>query len=260
MKNLLIIYILISVLLISCSSKKKDKGNAIDLKKSEIAGNRKDNKGEQNATTRPTRPNTVLLTGNPNHRLITVYKEKISRDGKRRYIDGNYFHRTYPYYNNEWVKTWHGHFMPGIEAVYGFNMFNIGHYNVKTKRRNFLFEKPVLVKTLYYPALEQDTLNLEPVTRNYYLVSAYNEDTNNDSIINHKDLRRFFHFDIEGLEKTMLIPSNYSVLSSEYDRQIDVMYIFARLDENRNGSRDKNEPIHIFEVDLKTPGKADRVY
>lgn len=255
-----LIFSLIFILLISCSPKRKKKGNEIDLKQTEVYGAGKDKKGVQEAIELPTRPNTVLLTGNPEHRLITVYKEKISKDGKRRYIDGNYFHRTYPYHDNEWCKTWHGHFMPGIEAVYGFNMFNIGHYNVETKRRNFLFERPVLVKTLYYPSLEQDTLNGEPVSRNFYLVSAYNEDTNNDSIINHKDLRRFFHFDIEGQEKTILIPLDYSVLSSEYDRQIDVMFVFAKHDENKNGSREKNEPIHIFEVDLKDPRKADRVY
>jgi hypothetical protein len=45
--------------------------------------------------------------------------------------------------------------------------------NSKTKKE--LFDKPVLIKTLYYPAFAKDTLNSKVVTRDYMLVSVYNK-------------------------------------------------------------------------------------
>ncbi|MEM9887809.1 MAG: hypothetical protein AAF849_18080 [Bacteroidota bacterium] len=50
-----------------------------------------------------------------------------------------------------------------------------------------------------------------------------------------KDLRRFYHFDLEVSKKTDLIPKNYSVMSSEFDPENDFMYVFARMDESKKG-------------------------
>ena len=143
--------------------------------------------------------------------------------------------------------------MPGFAAVYGYNFINVSHYNNVTNTQNELFDKPVLIKTLYYPAFSNDTLNFQPVKREYYMVSVYNEDTNQDGYINVKDLRRFYLFDINGELKKELVPLNYSIMSSEYDQENDFMYIFAKLDQNENGQMEENEPTHIFWVSLKDP-------
>ena len=137
---------------------------------------------------------------------------------------------------------------------------NIGHYDLETKTKNNLFEKPVVIKTLYYPSFIQDALNYRPTQRDYYMVSVYDEDTNQDSLINQKDLRRFYHFDLFGKDKKTLIPKNYSVLSSEYDPENDFMFIFANLDENKNGKREEAEPVHAFWLDLKAPDTGERLY
>jgi hypothetical protein len=83
------------------------------------------------------------------------------------------------------------------------------------------------------------------------LVSVYDEDTNKDTLINKKDLRRFYHFDAKVSVKTQIIPPNYSVIRSQYDSKNDLMYIFASLDEIKNGTQEKTESIHIFWFSLK---------
>ena len=86
------------------------------------------------------------------------------------------------------------------------------------------------------------------------------DSTNNDSLINYKDLRRFYHFDLNARKKTSLIPQSYSVLSSQYDYLNDFMFIKAKQDTNRNGKRDITEPIHIFWINMQDPKQAKRAY
>jgi hypothetical protein len=157
-------------------------------------------------------------------------------------------------------NQWNYNFMPGLEAVYGYNLVSISHYDTETQTKRNFFEKPVLVRTLYYPSYSKDTLNHEPINRNYFMISVYDEDTNKDGFINMKDLRRFYYFDINVKNKKALIPTNYSVIKSEYDPANDFMYVFAKLDENKNGKSDDKESIHIFWIDLKNPERTGRHY
>ncbi|MFK8008503.1 MAG: hypothetical protein AB8H03_19245 [Saprospiraceae bacterium] len=264
MKIIFIGMILLSFLS-SCENNELKKQNGISLDEIES-----EEKGSSTQTKKElrTRPSNVLLTGHSNHRLVTVYKINYNSRTKAYYTGTNNFLRNYSYsYDESYdgygsgrrVKT-HQFFMPGIEAVAGYNMMNVSHYNFKTKEKSNLFEKPVLVNTLYYPCLQQDSLQGQPINRDYYMVSVFDEDTNQDSLINRNDLRRFYHFDLDGLNKSPLIPSNYSVMSSEYDAENDVMYVFAKLDRNANGKREEEEPIHIFWLDLKIPKMGERLY
>lgn len=268
MKNIFFFIISISFLL-SCSQETtKEKG--IVLTQTTVRDGIS-NFLEEDENTRPftSRPSDVLLTAHPNYRMVTIYKVNYHEGGyssrsrrPKSFIGTNRFHRNYfNYYdeNNKEARRY-THFMPGIEAVYGYNMVNVGHYDMATKKRQNLFEHPVLINTVYYPALLQDSLNNQPITRDYYMVSAYDEDTNQDSIINHKDLRRLYHFNLQGEAKTPLVPLNYSVLSSEYDAENDYMYVFARWDENNNGRREEEEPVQVFWLDLKSPRLGERLY
>lgn len=144
--------------------------------------------------------------------------------------------------------------------TYGYNILNVAHYNRATNTRNNLFDKPVLVNNIYYPSTEPDSINEKPVIRDYYLISVYDEDTNGDGLINNKDLRRFYHFDLDGKNKTTLIPSNYSVLGSQYDNQNDQLFIRAKLDKNDNGMLEIDEATHLFWIDLKNSKPGVRMY
>lgn len=203
-----------------------------------------------------TKPSTVLLTGNPQVRLTTLYKVNYDKKTREGFIGSNSFHYNY----NEEAYAWNNHIMPGFEALYGYNLVNISHFDTESKQSHTLFEKPVLIKTFYYPSFETDSLNNKPVERSYFLLSVYDEDTNKDGYINTKDLRRFYHVDINGKTFTSLIPSDYSVFKSEYDSGNDFMYLFAQQDSNQNGKHDPQEPIHIFLVDLKMPSHSIRLY
>ena len=200
-----------------------------------------------------TRPSSVLLTGVPNVRLTTIYKVNVNKKDNSTFIGSNSFHYRYEETEGNNGNNWNNNLMPGLEAVYGYNMVNISHYDIKENKQKTFFEKPVLVRTLYYPTFSKDTLNHKPINRNYFIVSVYNDDTNKDGFINLKDLRRLYLFNINGVKQKALIPENYSVFKSEFDPDNDFMFVFAQLDSNNNGQQDEGEPIHIFWIDLKDP-------
>jgi hypothetical protein len=207
-----------------------------------------------------TRPSNVLLTGVPNVRLTTIYKVNVNKKDNSTFIGSNSFHYRYEETEGNIDNNWNNNLMPGLEGVYGYNLTNISYYDIKENKQKNFFEKPVLVRTLYYPAFSKDTLNGKPVNREYFIVSVYNDDTNKDGFVNLKDLRRLYLFDINGIRQKALIPENYSVLKSEYDSDNDFMFVFAQLDNNSNGRQDEGEPIHIFWIDLKDPNKTGRQY
>jgi hypothetical protein len=248
--------------LFSCSGKRNSlatKGFSVET--TDETRNTEDNEEVNPALEFRTRPSSVLSTNNPTYRLTTIYKVNYDKEKKRTFIGSNYFHFSY---NEDKANNWHSHFIAGLSAVYGYNFVNVSHYNTETKTQKTLFEEPVLIRTMYYPAfnsdLEKDTLNYKAIERNYILVSAYDEDTNKDNKIDAKDLRRFYYFDMEGNNKMPLVPTNYSVLSSEYDMANDFMYVFAKQDTNKNGSREEEEEIHIFWIDLNNPQNKGRNY
>lgn len=198
-----------------------------------------------------TRPGPVISTAHDEHRITPVFKVNHDKKG-RPFIGSIAYHKNYRRYYSDYDND-PGHFMPGLEAIYGFNIVNFSHHRIDSVEQNLLFEQAALIKTLYYPALETDSINDEPIIRDYYLVSAYDQDSNRDSLINYKDLRHFFYFDVNGQTQTPLVPLNYSVLNCRYDRSNDYMYVYAQQDSNSNGKRDSKEPIHVFWVDLKNP-------
>lgn len=200
-----------------------------------------------------TRPRNVLLTGNNEHRLTAIYKLNFNQRSQRYFTGSNEFYQEYRYYNGEEQEKWNNHHLPGFEIVSGYNMVNVSHFNIKTDSQNTFFARPVLIKNLYYPTFRRDSLNGKPILRNNYFVSVFDEDTNKDGLINPKDLRRFYYFDIDGKNQEALIPLDYAVTNSEYDPGNDRMYIFARKDENRNGQFDIEDPVSIFWIDLKNP-------
>lgn len=207
-----------------------------------------------------TKPRNVLLTYHAAHRLTPIYKVNYHKKTNKPFTGSNAFHANYWYFGEQGGNNWNRNFMPGFEAVYGYNFVNISHFNNESKEAHLFFEEPVLVKTLYYPAFSKDTLNGVSVKRNYYMVSVYDEDTNEDGYVNVKDLRRFYYFDINASNKSTLIPKNYSVLSSEYDPENDFMYVFAQLDKNENGQMEYEEPTHIFWIDLAAPSNRGSQY
>ena len=206
-------------------------------------------------------PSEIIITGNSNYRLLPLYKTKKPTKGATTIVDDvrKIASSSYDEYSGS-DNMLYAHYMPGIDIHYGYKLLNISHYNYLTGKQTFLFSKPVLVKSIYYPSYIQDSINKIPVVRNYYLVSVYDKDTNKDTLINRKDLRRFYSFSEDALVKVQLIPDNYSVFRSQYDFGKDIMYIFAKFDVNKNGIIDENEPTHVFWIDLKNPQKAKRFY
>lgn len=203
-------------------------------------------------------PANVILTGIANEKLIPIYsKFKVGTVGAvaavRKY--SSYDVSEYDNTTNEYE-----HFMPGLDVLYGYKLLNIAHYNLKENKLSYFFKTSALIKTLYYPATIQDSIGKQPINRNYYLVSAYDQDTNKDSLINKKDLRHFYCIEANNSIKTLLVPKGYSVKKSQYDFKDDLMYLYATHDSNNNGSVEENEPTHIFYINLKQPTLAVKVY
>lgn len=253
--------LLVTSCLISCN-KKDDKQSEEQIAISSTADESRGNDSLLNSVSGnvtmkqiSTFPSKVILTGLADHRLVSIYKSKATTNSTE-----NSSRSSYSYDSDESGDESNEHFMPGIDILFGYNLLNIAHYDLKLEKGNYLFSHPVLVKTLYFPSFTQDSLDNQPINRNYYLVSVYDEDTNKDSLINKRDLRRFYHFDASSNIKKLLIPIDYSVVRSQYDSKNDLMYIFARQDENKNGTQDKTEPVHVFWFSLKTPDIAKLLY
>jgi len=249
--------VLFALLSFSCSSKKVSneeqiRAEPVETPDSTVANSIQGNLSLQEISSTP---NRIVLTGHPEHRLVTVYKS--TPQGAPA---SGYSYSRSSYYYDDGPSEREEHFMPGIDLIYGYNLLNIAHYDLKAQKLNFLFDHPVLIKALYYPSLEQDSLYDEPITRDYYMVSVYDADTNADTLINKKDLRRFYYFNSSSAKRVQLIPAEYSVVRSQYDPPNDIMYIYARYDENANGRIEKKEPLHIFWFNLKQPAKATRLY
>jgi hypothetical protein len=258
-----IVFILLIVFCFSCSSKRTDVKDeqiiAINTTEDETNSDSTSNSISGNMAMHqiPSIPNNVILTGLVNHRLVSIYKQRLQ--GNTTIVDDIRQKAFYSEYSGS-DNMEYTHYMPGIDILSGYKLLNISHYDFATEKQNLFFNKPVLIKTLYYPAFEQDSINKIPVNRNYYLVSVYDEDTNKDTVINKKDLRHFYHFEETATIKTSLLPKDYSVIRSQYDYGKDIMYLYAKLDANKNGIVDKNESLHIFWIDLKNPQKAKRLY
>jgi len=261
MRNLTTILILILVAMVTSCSNGNSKFNEKGFSVSSVENNETEQDAGLNGDSLKfeTQPGGVLLTGIPNVRITTIYKVNFDKK-KKTFIGSDNFYYKYRYEDSGTGNNWNNNIMPGIEAVYGYNMVNVSHYDIKENKQKYFFEKPVLIKTLYFPTFSKDTLNNKPVNRDYFIVSVYDEDTDKDGFINLKDLRRIYLFNINGEKQKALVPENYSVLKSEYDSDNDFMYVFAQLDTNKNGRRDEGEPIHIFWINLKNPDKTGRLY
>lgn len=261
MKYLPILILFFAVTLLSSCSRKKhyEKGFSVGPESETLNSKHIDGLSQDSATIK-TRPSGVLLTGFSEYRLTTIYKLNYDERDDDYYTGSNQFYRNYSEIGYTQGNQWNYNFMPGLQAVYGYNLVNVSLRNVSTQKQKQIFDDPVLIKTLYYPSFTKDTLFNQPIKRNYYLMSVYNEDTNRDGYINLSDLRRLYYFDINGENKQNLIPINYSVMSSEYDCVNDFMYVFAQLDENKNGQRDDTEEIHVFWIDLNNPKNHGKQY
>ncbi len=251
----------ISILLMSgCSGQQSfDKGFPVSPETQSVS--KEDIHGiYQDSISIKTRPGSVLLSAFPEYRLTPIYKLNFNKSDEHYFTGSNYYYRNYSEIGYTQGNQWHYNFMPGLNAVYGYNMVNVALKDVQSQKQTLLFDKHVLIKTLYIPSISKDTLNQKPVKRNYYLVSVYDEDTNNDAYISQKDLRRFYLFDLDGNCIANLVPENYSVISSQYDYANDMMYVYAQLDENKNGQREETEPVHIFWIDLNNPDSNGQQY
>ena len=256
--NIILILFSLFSLIVSCSKNKlEEKGFQVS---SDNDDNHQSNGFNKDSLRFDTQPSSVLLTGISNVRLTTIYKVNLNKEDKTTFIGSNCFHYVYSESEDKTAINCNHHIMPGFEAVYGYNLVNVSHYDILENRPKNFFEKPVLIKTLYYPSFSQDTLNKLLINRTYFMVSAYNEDTNKDGFINPKDLRRFYLFNLKGEKQKALVPENYSVLKSEYDPGNDFMYVFAKFDSNKNGQQDDKEPTHVFWIDLKDPNKTGQLY
>ena len=251
------ISIIILATLYSCKNKIKTKGQSISLSETSTTFDTSSGiSSSNNFTQLNTTANDLILTGNDKIRLLPIYKIPQSHDKNILYDHGTSFDREKEYLREDDYR----YYMPGIDILKGYNLVNIGHYNSDKEQLSYFFKKPVLIKTLYFPGVFKDSLNKKEITRNFFLVSAHNEDTNHDSLINNKDLRRFFYIDILNENQISLLPENYSAIRSSYDFKNDLMIVRARKDTNKNGVLEKTEPVSIFLLNFKNPTILKQVY
>lgn len=125
-------YLLLISLFISCSEDKLDaKGFTVEPSEESLEGATVDGI-EGNALKMETKVSNVLLTGHSQYRLSTKYKvnyakknKSFSGDEMTRFIGSNHYYADYMGVGSDEGNNWNYNFMPGIEAVYGYNLLNI---------------------------------------------------------------------------------------------------------------------------------------
>ena len=251
-------YLISICLLVSCSDNQKNNRSRTLTRTTEVTSV-DFNKIPSNASNIASQPKNILLTRYPNIRITPVFQML-----KNNYTNG--FYSGFPDYHCSYQATglidnnWNDNLIPGFRAVYGQKMVNVHIYNLESKKQKALFNTPLLINTLYYPTETSDTLMGKHILRDYIMVSAYDEDTNNDSFINDMDLRRLYLFDMAGNRISELIPKNINVLKSEYDHINDYLYVFARKDLNSNGKSEDLEPMVIYWINLSKPTERGEFY
>ncbi len=253
-----IFFLLLTIFLISCNS-----SNELDKKGLQVeeVTDSKDSKNviKKDSLDFKVKSLGVLLTGNPNVRIAPLFKLNYNEKDKTYYTGSSEFHYNY-YVDDLKEGNYWQNIIPGFDALYGYNLVNIFHFDHQENKGKNLFEKPVLIKTCYYPSSRVDTLSFQPLNRNFYMISVYDEDTNNDKYINSKDLRRFYFFDKNGENMSLIIPKKYSVIGADYDADNDYLYINAIHDLNKDGKTSDDEPISIFYINLKNPALKGLIY
>jgi len=261
MKSCIIFSLCALLVLSACNRKPNKTGKGIDYRSTSFKVKKVD--GIDAYTTLPDsliRPGTVMLTQNDSHRLIPVFKLNYNKRSKSYFTGSNGYHYSYFNESQFGVNNWNGNYLPGFEAMYGYNLINVAHYNLTDNKQTYLLKQPGLVNTVYYPANTMDTLNGKIVKRDFYMLSVYDKDTNEDSIINKIDLRHLYQFDNDGNNQNLVIPENYSVTSSKYDYMNDILYVYARLDVNENGIIDNADPTEVFYLKLTYPVEAIKMF
>ena len=256
-----ILFLVLSISLVSCKKEIKDKKNQLTI--DEVAMNNNFDslsnslQKNQNINQLTSSASNIILTSLDNIRLITIYKINKNRNKDLQHEEPSTFYQNYDETDEEFNFNY---FMPGIDVIRGYNLINIAHFNFKTNKLSYFFEKPVLINNLYFPGVKKDSLNNQPIKRNFFLVSVYENDSNNDSIINKNDMRKIYYIDELNTTKYSLLPPNYSAIRSTYDYKNDFFYIYSRFDKNKNGKPEKTEPISIFWVDFNNPSKATKLW
>lgn len=198
-------------------------------------------------------PSSIVLTGISHQRIIAIYRNKylVDKDNRISRFSGDFGEdETYTY----------EHYYPGFDLLSGYNLINLSYFQIPIGKTKLFFNKAVLIKSLYFPSFIQDSIEKKPILRDYYLVSVYDEDTNNDKILDRKDFRHFYCFSDSCTNKKQLLPNNTSLIRAQYDSPNDLLYLYAKLDENKNGSIEKTEPLNIYLLNLKYPSTAKKIY
>lgn len=153
--NLFAICFIMPCLFSSCTSRKVEtKEEQIVINESDPSYNTADSvlnalRGNISFNQIPSKPTAVILTGLADHRLVTVYKSKLKVTAKER--GSLYSYSDNDGIDNEMIQ----HFMPGLDILYGYNLLNIAHYDIKNEKLNFLFNRATLVKPYIIHHLNQ---------------------------------------------------------------------------------------------------------
>lgn len=255
----LIVLIIIATVFMSCDDSKPKHNNSPRIN-SENNDDARSDGFNVDSVNMAIQPGGVLLTGNDQIRLSTVFMVNYNIRQEEYFIGSNNFHFRYDEIVSDSGNNWNNHLIPGLEAVYGYNMVNVAHYDLQSNTRKNLFPGNVLIGTVYYPAYSKDTLFSQPVKRDYIMVSVYDADTNKDGFISTDDLRHMYLYDMYGKRQGSIVQANYGVYKSEYDPANDMMFIYARLDKNKNGTCEEQEPSEVFWIDLKNPKRSGKMY
>jgi len=125
-------------------------------------------------------------------------------------------------------------------------IFNVVVRDATTGRQWLLFNRPAKIERVNVP--EKDCKDSQAtVPCGVIQWQIRDRDTNKDGVIDSKDALSVFHLQPQGDGLKTVIPENASLLTFVWDRDRNALLYQVRIDANKNGEFEKNEPTEILE-------------
>ena len=129
---------------------------------------------------------------------------------------------------------------------YSNNIYNnLVLYDGLNNRSEILFKDRISI---------EDFIIHESGNKKLIVISACNEDSNKDGLLNESDLQRLFIYDIDlKVLHTIDLAENYTTLIAYQPKKSNELVVHTGIDRNNNGKFDrKTEPMIFYKVNLQT--------
>ena len=139
---------------------------------------------------------------------------------------------------------------------------NILVYNPENHQINLIFNDSLqIIKPFYSRSFYSDKPKpIRLINEKYLLISAKNDDFDNNKKLNYIDPLYLFMYNITTTELTQLTPKNYSVKQYKYLESQNIIIVSLREDSNKDLNFDVEDKEILYKIDLENLSKSKELF